>query len=199
MSGSKKAYRINIDNPHYCIVTSDIKEGTSYGEVKPFGEAMQIQITPSVASGQLFGNGATVDSTALLTGYAVQFDITKIPIEVRAEIYKQTFKDGVLQEKAGQTAEYIAVGYTVPQSDGTSEYIWLLKGRPEPLASDVKQSENNINYSTDKMNINFVKRESDNQLRFIADSAHPDFTEGQAKEWFTNGPSTYPKPSQSDS
>ena len=49
------------------------------------------------------------------------------------------------------------------------------------------------------MNINFVKRESDNQLRFIADSAHPDFTEGQAAEWFTNGPSTYPKPSQSGS
>lgn len=191
---SVQAYRINIANPVYAVVTSDTAEGTTYGEVKPFGEAQQIQITPSVATGQLYGNGAIVDSSALLTGLTIQFQTTKVPIETRADIYNQTVTDGVLQEKAGVTANYIALGYEVPQSNGTSEYVWLLKGRPQPLGSNVQQSEQNINYSTDTINIDFVKRASDDMLRFYADAANADFTKEQADAWFNEGPSTYPKP-----
>jgi len=194
---SEQAYRINITNPVYAVVTSDTSEGTTYGAVKKFGEAQQIQITASIASGQLYGNGAIVDSSAVLTGLSAQFQTTKLPIETIADIYNQTVTDGVLQEKAGVTANYIALGYEVEQSNGKSEYVWLLKGRPQPIGGTVNQSETNINYSTDTVTIDFVKRVSDDLLRYYADASNEDFTTAQATAWFTNGPASYPKPSNS--
>lgn len=196
MKKSEQAYRINITNPKYCLILSDTTEGVSYGEVKDFGEAQEVQITPSYASGQLYGNGVVVDSTALLTGLSVAFSNTKIPIEVRAEIYNQKFENGVLDTKGGVVPKEFAFGYEVEQSNGKSEFVWLLKGKPKPMNRGVKQSENNINYSTDKMEIDFMPRKYDKSLKYEADLSNSDFTEEQAKAWFISGPSNPPKPSE---
>lgn len=193
MKKSNQSYRINITNPVYCEVLSDAEEGTTYGTVKSMGEAQEIQITPSAASGQLFGNGAVVDSTSLMTGLAVSFKVTKLNVEVVADIYKYEVTDGVVQVPAGVVPKEIALGYEVPQTDGKSEYTWLLKGKPKPLNSTVQQSESSVNYSTDTIEIDFVKRKSDNMLRYYADASNPEFTEEQAKAWFSEGPSTFPK------
>lgn len=193
MQTSTQAYRINITRPVYAEVLTDTESGTTYGEVKSLGEAQTADVTPSVSTGQLFGNGAIVDSSARLTGLALSLKVTKVPVEARADIYNYTVTDGVIQEKAGQTAKYIAVGFEVEQTNGKSEYVWLLKGRPQPINSNLAQSESNITYSTDTLVIDFVKRKSDDMLRYFADLANPDFTEAQAEEWFKTGPSTFPK------
>lgn len=189
MEKSKKAYKINITNPVYCELLADAPEGAQYGEVKEFGEAMTITVTPTVASGSLFGNGAKVDASSLLTGMTVSFGVTKVPIEVRQDIYNLEVQDGVVIEKAGVTAKKIAFGYEVEQSDGTSELVWLLKGSPRPMATDNRQSEDNITYSTDTVEIDFTRRDFDKALRYIADTANPEFTDYQAAKWFTQGPS----------
>jgi len=193
MEKSKQSYRINITNPVYCEVLSDTEEGTTYGPVISLGEAQEIQITSSVASGQLYGNGAVVDATSLLTGLAVSFKVTKLNVEVVADIYGYKVTDGVIQVAAGTMPKEIALGYEVQQTGSKSEYVWLLKGRPKPTNSTVQQSESNINYSTDALEIDFVKRKSDNMLKYYADASNPEFTEEQAANWFKEGPSTFPK------
>lgn len=190
---SDQSYRINITNPVYCEVVSDTKEKTTYGTVKSMGEAQEIQVTSSVASGKLFGNGALVDAISLLTGFTVSMNLTKLKVEVVADIYNNTVTDGVVQVKAGTTPKQIAMGYEVPQTNGKSEYVWLLKGSPRPRNFTVKQSEDNINYSTDTIEIDFVKRNSDDMFKYFADESYPDFTEEQAEVWFKEGPSTFPK------
>ena len=192
MQTSKQSYKINLKKPVYSVVLTDTAEGTTYGPVKSLGEAQQANVTATVATGQLYGDGAIVDSSSRLTGLSLALDVTKIPVEARAEIYDITVEDGVLLEEAGKLPKYIAVGYEVEQTSGDSEYVWLLKGRPAPISDSVQQSEGNVNYSTDSMTIDFVKRKSDNMLRYFADAANPDFTQGQAAAWFTTGPSTYP-------
>ena len=87
MQASEQSYKINITHPVYCILTQDDENGVAYGDVKKFGEAMEIGITPSVSAGELYGNGAKVDSYSKLTGLTVSFKNTKVPIEVRQEIY----------------------------------------------------------------------------------------------------------------
>jgi len=126
---SKRSYKINVKKPVYCKLTSDSLSGVSYGSVVSLGEAMQIQVTAVSSSGQLYGDGSIVDSSSKLVGLTVVFDATKLPIEVVADIYNQTYTNGVLQEKAGEQANYIALGYEVEQTTGDSEYVWLLKGR----------------------------------------------------------------------
>ena len=189
MDKSAQAYKINITNPVYCILTQDDDEGVAYGDVKKFGEAMEISLTPSVSSGELYGNGAKVDTYSKLTGLTVSFKNTKIPIETRQEIYDLQVANGVVIEKAGNQAyKYIAFGYETEQTNGQSEYTWLLKGKPKPFASDLKQSEQNVTYSTDTIDIEFVKRTYDDAFRYFADAANPDFTAEQAAAWFTTGP-----------
>lgn len=193
MNKSNRSYRINIKNPVYCEVISDTEEKTTYGPVASLGEAQEIQVTSSMASGTLHGNGAVVDSTSLMTGLAVSMKLTKLNVEVVADIYRYEVTDGVVQVKAGTVPKEIALGYEVQQTDGKSEYVWLLKGKPKPTNSTVQQSETNINYSTDTIEIDFVKRISDDMLRYYADASNPEFTKKQAEAWFNEGPSTFPK------
>ena len=187
---SKRSYKINVKNPVYCKLTSDSLSGVSYGSVTSLGEAMQIQMTAVSSSGQLYGDGSIVDSSSKLSGLTVVFDATKLPIEVKADIYNYTYTNGVAQVKAGEQANYIALGYEVEQTTGDSEYVWLLKGRPQPLNENVQQSEGNITYSTDQMTIDFVRRIYDDMLEYYADAANADFTAAQAAAWFTTGPTS---------
>ena len=55
MQASEQSYKINITHPVYCILTQDDENGVAYGDVKKFGEAMEIGITPSVSAGELYG------------------------------------------------------------------------------------------------------------------------------------------------
>ena len=189
MATSKRSYKINIKKPVYCEVLTDTTDGTTYGSVKSLGEAMQVQMTAVSSSGQLYGDGSIVDSSSKISGLTVVLDATKIPVEAKADIYNYTFTDGVVQVKAGVQAKYIALGYEVEQTTGDSEYVWLLKGRPQSLNENVQQSEQNITYSTDQMTIDFVRRVSDDMLQYYADAANADFTASQAAAWFSQGPS----------
>lgn len=194
MSGttSAKSYRINITNPVYALLTSDTADVVEYGDVKSLGEAMQVQITPSVSAGRLFGNGVPQEDISKLTGIAMALDATKIPIEEKAIIQGHEYKNGVVVEKAGDEAPYIAVGYMIEGTNKKNEYVWLLKGRCAPMNETVKQSEDNITFSTDTVNINFIPRTKDKEIRYYADSANAGFTTAQADAWFKTGPATYP-------
>lgn len=195
MNKSKKANRINVEHLVYSVLQTDDDSGVTYGPVKPLAPVMQVQLTPAVANGELFGEGVQSENIAKVTGLAAAIDANKVPIENRAEIQGNTYKDGVLVHCAEDEAPYIAVGYRVPQTNNTAEYVWLLKGRATPMNANPKQSEKNINFSTDSLTINFIPRDKDKQLYYLADSANEDFTKAQADKWFTTGPDVYPQKS----
>lgn len=185
---SKKANRINIRNVVYCLLLTDGKEGTTYGDVKPLSPAMQVQLTPSLSSGVLYGNGVQQENIAKLNGIALALDVNKVSIEDRAAILGHTYENGILIENAGDEAPYIAVGYEVEQTNKCKELVWLLKGRAQPFNSSVQQTTDSINFSTDSISVNFIARDSDSQLKYFADSANADLTEAQISKWFLAGP-----------
>ena len=191
---SKKANRINIKNVVYCVLMTDEAEGATYGEVKALSPAMQVQLTPSLATGVLYGDGAQEENIAKLTGIAMVLDVNKVKIEDRATMLGHTYENGVLIEKDGDEAPYIAVGYEVEETNKCKELVWLLKGRAQPFNSNVQQSTDSINFSTDSIAINFIRRDYDRSLRYFADTANTDLTEEQATKWFASGPSTPPAP-----
>lgn len=179
MRKSVRANRINVENLVYAKLLTDTKEGCTYDTVKELAPAMQVQITPSVSSGQLYGDGAIQEDIALLSGVEVVIDTNKLMIETRAEIQGHEIVKGQVWEKAGDQAPDIAVGYKVPQTNGKNEYVWLLKGSAKPMNDTVKQSEGNITFSNDQITIGFKPREFDKQIRVFADDANPDFTTGE--------------------
>ncbi len=189
---SQKSNRINVKGVVYALLLSDTKEGVQYSEVKPLSPAMQVQLTPSVSSGVLYGNGSQQENLSMLNGIAMALDVNKIKIEDRAAILGNEYKNGILIEKAGDQAPHIAIGYVVEGTNKCEELVWLLKGRAQPLNDSVQQRTDNINFSTDTININFVSRDHDNAFRYYADTANADITKEQASKWFLTGPSAPP-------
>ena len=183
-----KANRINIVNPVYAVVTKDDLTGVETGPIKSFGDAMQVQITPVLATGVLYGNGVQKENVSKLTGITVVFDANKVPVDVRTEILGNDYEDGVGTENKGDEAKDIAFGYKVEQTNGKAEYIWLLKGKAQPWTQTVQQSAENINFSTDSVPMNFVPREYDGEIRKFADSADSTFTAEKAAAWFNSVP-----------
>lgn len=191
MQASKKGNKINIKSPVYALLTSDTLDGVAYGEVKSLGKAMQVQITPTIASGNLYGDGKKTEDISQLVGIAFVIDLNKLNIETKAEILGYEYTDGVLIERAGDEPPEIAVGFVTEQTGGTYEQTWLLKGRAQPPNTTTQQRTESINFSTDSITINFIPREYDGQLRFYADTANPEYTAAQATKFFIS-PETYP-------
>lgn len=191
---STKSNRINVKNLKYCLLLSDDSSGVTYDDVEDFAQAMTIDIQPSQATGVLYGDGAQQENIAKLTGIATKIEVNKLSIETRAAILGHTFANGVLTKKASDEAPYIALGYQVEGTNGCSEYVWLLKGRAQEVASKAEQQTDKINFSTDTININFIPRDYDGFLEFDADTANDNFVSSQASAWFTSGPVSYPLP-----
>lgn len=186
---SKKSNRINVKGLVFALLTADTSAGTIYGAVKELAPVMQIQLTPSLASGTLYGDGLQQENISKMNGLAVALDVNKVKIEDRAVMLGHTFENGIIVEKAGDEAPYIALGYVVEGTNKCNEYVWLLKGRAQPFNSTVQQSVDSISFSTDSISINFIPRDSDNALRYFADSANADLTAAQISKWFSEGPS----------
>lgn len=113
MGQSSKANRINVKNLKYTVIIEDTETSFTTGEIKNFAKAMQVQITPTVATGTLYGDGAKQEDLAKLTGVTLQVDANKIPIEVKAEVNGNKYENGVLQENKDDQAKDIAVGFEV--------------------------------------------------------------------------------------
>lgn len=192
---SVKANRINIVDPVFCLLLTDEKSGTAtYGTVETLGEAMQVQLTPSLASGVLYGNGRQSENISKMTGIAMVLDLNKVPVEARAKISGHKYENGVMEFGAEDEAPNIAIGYKIEQTNKKVELVWLLKGRAQDMNSSVQQSTENLNFSTDSLTVNFVPRDCDNKLQYFADSSNPELTEKQANDWFKTGPSKAPLP-----
>lgn len=188
MAGSVKANRFNIKRSVYTRIIKDDSTGVTHGPIKKFGDPMQVQLTPTYASGTLYGGGVKTEDITKINGITLKFDANKIPIETRADIGGHDYTDGVLTESADDQAPDIAFGYEVEETGGHSEYVWLLKGKAKPIGSNVQQSTDNINFSTDTIDIGFVPREFDRELKKYGDTANADFTTAMAEVFLDTVP-----------
>lgn len=184
-----KAYRMNIKKPVYALLSTDNGVGCTYGDVKSFGEERQIQITPKVASGDLYGDGTLMSSDMKITGYDITTEINKMQQDVRADIFGHKFTaNGEMVISDNDIANKFAFGYEVEQSNGQREVVWLLKCSAQPFSHTVAQAEGNIKYSSDSIKITTLKREFDGFFQVIGDTCNATFTNAKADAFFDTVP-----------
>ena len=173
---SVKANRFNVSRIVYALITKDDSTGVEHGAVKKLGEPMQVQFTPSYASGVWYGGGTKTEDVSIINGASLKVDVNKIAIEDRAIIGGNTYESGILSEKAGDEAPYIAIGYEIDEMGGHKELVWLLKGKAKPISDNVQQSTENLNFAAHSIDIGFLPRENDKKIRDFGDTANADFT-----------------------
>ena len=84
--------------------------------------------------------------------------------------------DGILDVATTDKPPKVAIYAEMEHDDGGYEAVWLLVGRAEPANIGGQQKEQQINYSTDTININFIRREKDKKLLRLADTDDANFT-----------------------
>lgn len=181
-------YRINIKNAAYALLTKDDATGTTYSAVKFLPELRSIKMSPNVVSGSIYGDGVKKDLQSMIESVDVNVEINKIPLENRAEMLGIAYDKGVINEKGTESAPYIAFGFEIEHDDKKSEFIWLVKGKIEPISDDLKQREGKFEYSTQSAKFTFIPRVKDGMLRKMADSGATDFVATVATNWFTAVP-----------
>lgn len=185
---SVQANRFNVSKLVYAIVLKDDVSSYEHGPIKKLGEPMQVQLTPTYANGILYGGGVKTEDMSLLTGAELQIDANKVAIEVRADIYDHEYVNGILNENPADQPKDIAVGYEVDETGNNKEVVWLYKGRAKPMASNVQQKNDNINFATDVINIACVPRKFDKNIKAFGDTANPTFTKANADAFLDSIP-----------
>lgn len=183
------AYRINVKNPVYALLTEDNNTCCSYSEVKSFGESQEIAIAPKVITGSNYGNGTKVHEEVKLLSYDVTCQITKMNTWVCKDVLGQKYDNtGVLIENKDDKIPYIALGFEVELTEGHREVCWLVKGKAQPPSKTFKQREENISYGNDTIKFTFIPRTYDGDLRRIGDTSNGIFTDESADKFFETVP-----------
>lgn len=187
------AFRINVKNFCWAKMLTDTTEGCTY-ETTPtkIPGLMSVDISPTMATGELYGDGAKVDAVSKITGYAVTIALNKLPLATRAAwLGHKLTTDGVMVVSADDQPIDIAIGYESEETGDNRELTWLLKGKAAPGAKSDKQSEGNVTYSTDTITINFVARIADKRFEAIGDTENPTFTSALADKFLNSVPTTF--------
>ena len=181
-------YKFNVRNAQYAPVSVDSDSTYTLGTIVLLPDIRSIDISFTSATGELYGDGALVAKDARLTGAVLKLGIDKLSQAARAAILGHTVTaKGVMQVKTTDTPIKIAVYAEIELNNGGYEAFWLLSGKAEPVNITGQQSEGNINYTTDELTINFIRREKDKQVISYADTDNSAFN-AAAQTAFKQGP-----------
>jgi phi13 family phage major tail protein len=183
--------RINVKNLHYAKVTVDPATGAfTYDTPKLISNAMQVGFTPTIAEGTLYGDGSISDQISRLTGANISLQLNKMPIE-DANIMLGKTKDanGITHDNVSNEAVQVAIGWEVELTGSKSEFIWILNCKAAPMQSEVQQSTDNINYSTDTITFTAMK-DPQGDIKLFGETVDSDFL--CANTWFASIPPVPP-------
>ena len=171
-------YKMNVKNCKYAPVS--VNDSTTYtlGTAVDLPAIRTVDIAFTLATGELYGDGELVSKRAKLTGAQLRLGIDKLPHTARAAILGHTIETskGIMDIKTTDTPIEIAVYLEIELDNGGYEACWLLVGKAQPVNITGNQSETSINYTTDEVTIDFVRREKDKCVIKYADTDNADFT-----------------------
>lgn len=171
-------YKFNVRNCKFAPVTADTSNAYSIGDAVNLPALRTVDIAFLTASGELYGDGEIVSKRTKLTGATLRIGIDKVPQTARATMLGHTMESGkgIMDVKTTDTPIPIAVYLEIELDDGGYEAVWLLTGKAQPINITGNQSETNINYTTDELTIDFIRRELDKCVLKLSDTDNSDFT-----------------------
>lgn len=175
--------KINVQNVHLAEITEASGEIT-FGEPEHVAGAMEMSKTPQLSTGQLYGDGKITDSTSRKVRYQITASLNKLPTKWRRYMEGVKVVDGVESGTSKDEPKPFAIGWEVEKTGDEKELIWFLYCLAEPVQTTDRQSEENINYSTDSVTITALEDDSLGRYYTFIDSEDEDITEQMVKDFF---------------
>ena len=166
--------RVGLRDVIFWKITTDTSSSLVYnagGAELETVDAIDVQIThnntdPNV----LYANDIEDDVLYEDVELTVKLEVKDLPLSLQAKLLGMTVgtKSEVI-EVAGATPPYYAMGFKSEKRDGNDRYVWLLKGRAQPLDEQYHTKEKGTTRQNDTITFTFIKRTNDGAFKYILD------------------------------
>lgn len=177
--------KINVKNVHLAEITETSGEVT-FGKPEHVAGAMEMGRTPQLSTGQLYGDGKITHKNSKKVAYQITANLNKLPTKWRRYMEGVQVSDGIESGTSGDEPKPFAIGWEVEKTGGEKELVWFLYCTAEPIEQTERQSEENVNYSTDNVTIMALEHDSLGRYYTLIDSEDDAVTEVMVKNFFKN-------------
>ena len=98
-----------LKNLYYAVMTVGTGGAETYGTPKKIGNAVSVDISPSIQTTSLYGDDMAVATDVSLQEIRVTIETTDIPLEDQAALLGHTYSGEQLTAKMSDTAPYVAL------------------------------------------------------------------------------------------
>jgi phi13 family phage major tail protein len=119
----------------------------------------------------LYANDIENDVLYPDTELTVTLEVKELPLSLQAKLLgnKVGTKNEIV-EVAGATPPYYAMGFKSAKRDGNDRYVWLVKGRAQPLDEQFHTKEKTPTRQNDTISLTFIKRTNDDVFKYVYDT-----------------------------
>ena len=176
--------KINVVDVHLAEITESPEGTLVFGTPEHVPGAMEIGKVPQVSSGQLYGDGKVTHSTSRVNSHQITVSQNKLPSKWRRYMEGKIVNNGVESGTSKDEPKPFAIGWAVEKTGGEKELIWFLYCKAEPIQETVRQSEDNINYSTDSVTITALEHDSLGRFYTFIDSEDEEVSSEMVENFF---------------
>lgn len=175
---------INVSNIHLAEATKAANGEITYTAPELVAGAMEIGRTPQIATGPLYGDGKIRRNYSKKIRYQLTVNLNKLPSKWRRYMEGAKVVNGVESGTSKDEPKYFAIGWEVEKTGEERELIWFLYCQAEPIQTTTRQSEENINYSTDSLTISALEDDTLKRYYTLIDSEDEDVTAEMIENFF---------------
>lgn len=174
---------IGLKNLYYAVMTSDTSEGATYEGPVKIGNAVSVDINPTVNKVQLYGDDMAVAANTSLGEITVTIESTEISLEHQAVLLGAELgaTSDTLMAKSSNSAPYVMLMFESETHEGKNRCVKLLKGKFSPTQETINTRGGSLEYQTAKLAGSFVARQYDGGWKLVKD-----FAKGASTaDWYT--------------
>ncbi|HSH26092.1 MAG TPA: major tail protein [Massilibacterium sp.] len=171
---------------HYAIITEENETATTYGEVKPLGPAMALNLAPSINRANLRANDSVLFSDASKGPIAVTLNTAYLEKDVEADILGKTVHaNGLVSDNVNDDPPYIAIGGKAESARGGYEYFWIYRVKLAPAEENRETKQETPTYQTPNLTGEAIPRIHDGEEKIKAWDGDESITDKSVfDDWF---------------
>lgn len=180
---------VGLSSLYYAKLTQDTSAGVTYDTPAPIAGAITAKVSPKVTSDVLYADDGAAETASALGEIEVELQVKDLPLDIHAALLGHTLgEDGVLYQKNSDTPPYVAIGFKSLKSNGNYRYVWLLKGRFQPVEENYQTKEDKTTFQTPTIKGTFVMREKDGYWKITGDEDATGWAAATGSGWFSSVP-----------
>lgn len=162
---------VGLKNFYYATVTADSGSSTTYGTMTKLGNAVSVDINPTINRTNLYGDDMAVATDISFGEITVSIETTDVPLKDQAILLGHTYDSttSALTAKSSDVAPYVGLAFESQKHDGGIRCVKLYKGKFAPSQETINTKGDQLNYQTPKLDGTFVARQSDGAWKAIKD------------------------------